>query len=320
MQAFILAGGFATRLWPLTERRAKPLLPIAGKPIISYIVDAIPKEMPITVSTNAAFAEDFDMWKKTLSREVRISIEDAGKEDQKLGALGAIALWTKEHNIQEDILLLAGDNYAGCNLRSFVEMFRGKPLVAGHDIGSKDAARQFGTIVTKEGSEKLRSVVSFEEKPADPKSTIVSTGWWILPKECLGVVQEYAEEHPDNVGGIFEEFLRRSIDVDCFIFEETWKDIGSFDAYLSLHQELVGSKHIKSARTTVDTESILEGAIDLGEKTRIEKSHLRDCIVFGETSIRDCVLERCIIDKGCVLEGIDLSDKMLRMDTVLRRT
>ena len=81
MKAFILAGGFATRLWPLTEKRAKPLLPLAGIPLLTHLVEKIPAGIPITVSTNAVFAEDFEKWKKAMSDKrlaISILIEDAG--------------------------------------------------------------------------------------------------------------------------------------------------------------------------------------------------------------------------------------------------
>lgn len=319
MQCFILAGGFATRLWPLTERRAKPLLPIAGKPILTYAVEAVPADLQITVSTNAAFAADFEAWKKTLTRKnVTISIEDAGHEDQKLGALGAVARWIREEKIDDDVLLLAGDNFAACDMSAFLKLFHGNPLVAGHDIGDTEVAKAFGTIITKEESgSALRTVTSFEEKPAHPKSTVVSTGWWVLPRAVLPVLTEYAALHPDNVGGIFEEFLRRDIPVDCFIFRELWKDIGSFEAYMSLHRDLVGEKSLAHATATFSPDSELKGAVDLGPQTKITKSVLTDCIVFGNTTIDDCVLTRCIIDEGCSLTGVDLTDKMLRAGTVL---
>lgn len=319
MQCFILAGGFATRLWPLTERRAKPLLPIAGKPILTYAVDVVPSELQITVSTNAAFAEDFSAWKKTLKRNnITISIEDAGHEDQKLGALGAIARWIHEENINDDVLLLAGDNFAACDMTAFLKLFRGRPLVAGHDIGDTDAAKAFGTIITKEETGSvLRTVTSFEEKPSHPKSTVVSTGWWVLPRSSLSVLTEHAAKHPDNVGGVFEEFLRRNIPIDCFIFGELWKDIGSFEAYMSLHRDLVGEKTLADPSASCSPDSEMKGAVDLGPKTKIMKSVLTDCIVFGNTTIEDCVLTRCIIDEGCSLSGVDLTDKMLRTGTVL---
>jgi glucose-1-phosphate thymidylyltransferase len=318
MKAFILAGGFATRLWPLTEKRAKPLLPLAGRALLSYVIDAIPQDIPITVSTNAAFAKDFETWRASEKRKaIEIAVEDAGHEDEKVGALGAVAQWITKGTIDEDILLLAGDNYVGTDMQTFLSHFKGNPLVAGHDIGSIDKARQFGTIVL-EGEGNPARVASFEEKPKHPKSTVVSTGWWVIPKASLPVLVDHAKTHPDNIGGIFEEFLKRSIPVDCFVFKETWKDIGSFEAYMDLHREVLGKRQVISASSkTVD--STLAGAIDIGPKNTVEKSTLTDCILFGESVIKDCVLERCIIDTDCTLKGIDLTDKMLRAGTILRQ-
>jgi glucose-1-phosphate thymidylyltransferase len=321
MQAFILAGGFATRLWPLTERRAKPLLPVAGIPLLSTLVTQIPTTVPITVSTNATFADDFQQWKKTIgNRNIRIVIEDAGHEDQKLGALGAVAQWITNEKIDDDLLLLAGDNFVGCRMETFLAKFHGNPLIAGHDIADPQAAKAFGTIVLEEGTgDELRNVTSFEEKPAHPKSTVVSTGWWVLPKSVLPILIEFAKSHPDNVGGIFEELLKRMIPVECFVFKEIWKDIGSFESYMSLHCDVLDGTTMVHPSATVSADSLLQGSIDLGPKTRVAKSVLTDCIVFGKTTITDCVLSRCIIDEDCVLEGVDLTDKMLRRGTVLRQ-
>ena len=327
MKAFILAGGFATRLWPITEQRAKPLLPLAGKPLLSYVVEAVPSDIEITVSTNAVFAEDMKRWAKTMKgRNIKILIEDAGHEGQKLGALGAVAAWLKSNNIDEDVLLLAGDNYIDCPMETFLSKKRDCPLIAAHDIGDLALASQFGTIIIENSPYPLGGgargggrVTSFEEKPQKPKSTFVSTGWWWLPRNSLSVVCEHAKEHPDNIGDVFEEFLRRGIQIDCFVFSETWKDIGSFEAYLGLHKEIVGQNVIKDSSSMIDALSVFKGSIAIGPKTKIEKSTLTDCILFGHATITDCVLTRCILDEDCVLEGIDLTDQMLRRGTVLRR-
>lgn len=318
MKVFILAGGFATRLWPLTERRAKPLLPIAGKPIISSIVEQIPEDLPVTLSTNAVFADDFRRWKKGIRRRnLDILIEDAGHDDQKLGALGAVAQWIAGAGIDEDLLLLAGDNYAALHLEKFLALRGDHPLLAAHDIGDTELAKQFGTVIVESGSAPVRRVTSFEEKPEHPASTFVSTGWWFLPKAALPVLCAYAKDHPDNVGGVFEEFLRREMPVDCFIFRETWRDIGSFEAYLSLHREVVGERALVDPSTII-TESALLGSVVVGPKCTVVQSTLRDCIMFGSSQIRDCVLERCIVDDGCSLTGLDLTDKMIRAGTVFR--
>lgn len=327
MHCFILAGGFATRLWPITERRAKPLLPLAGKPLLTYAVEVIPKDIAISVSTNAFFAPDLGTWAKTMiNRRVAIVVEDAGHEDEKLGALGAVARWLSETKFDQDLLLIAGDNYVGCSMEKFLSARRDRPLIAAHDIGDLTLASQFGTVIVEDlpspqsrGGARGGVVTSFEEKPAKPRSTLVSTGWWWLPRSSLPTLQEYARSHPDNVGSVFEEFLRRGMGVDCFVFTETWKDIGSFDAYLSLHREIVGDRRLVHSSSRMDVETILKRSIDIGPNTVIEKSTLSDCMLFGNSTVTDCVLERCIIDEGCALEGVDLTDKMLRAGTVLRR-
>ncbi len=315
MHAFILAGGFATRLWPLTEKRAKPLLRVGGKPLVEYIVDSIPSQMPITISTNAVFAEDFEEWKKTIKgKNISILIEDAGHEDQKLGALGATAKWVKEQKIQDDILLLAGDNYCDFPLQKFLESFNGNPLILGYDVKSKETAQRFGTIIVEEKDQK--TVVEFEEKPLRPHSTIVSTGWSILPKSTVQILHEYAKVKPDNIGGIFEEFLRQELPVECKTFDGLWKDIGSFESYIHLHQCVVGEKVLADTSAKIEG-SILKGSIDLGAKTIVRNSTLTDCIIMENTIIDDCILERCIIDSNCSLKGVDFCDQMLRSGTVL---
>ena len=150
MHAFILAGGFATRLWPLTEKRAKPLLPIAGKPIITHLVEKIPAEIPVTVSTNAAFGDVFNEWKDDLHRaNLEIVVEGTKHDDEKLGALGAVAEWITEHSIKEDVLLLTGDNYLGFHMQKFLESYReGIPLLAAYDIKDLKKASAFGTVIT----------------------------------------------------------------------------------------------------------------------------------------------------------------------------
>ncbi|MBI2117934.1 nucleotidyltransferase family protein, partial [Candidatus Peregrinibacteria bacterium] len=244
MHAFILAGGFATRLWPLTEKRAKPLLPLAGKPLLTHIVEKIPQGMPITVSTNAALAAGFAAWKETHRRPITIVVEQTTNDADKLGALGAVTQWIHRERMVDDILLLTGDNYFGFSLKDFLDMYHtGVPLIAAYDIGDTEKAKVFGVVTVKRDSGNPPStnniVTAFEEKPKHPLSTLVSTGCSILPHETLPILVAYAREHPDDIGGIFEELLRQGTRIHCFIFDEPWFDIGSYDAYLEATRALV---------------------------------------------------------------------------------
>ena len=90
MKAIILAGGYATRLWPLTKKHAKPLLLINGKPMVTHIVEKLPKDMEIFLVTNMKFKRDFEDWEKNLDRDVKLVFDDARKETEKPGALGEI--------------------------------------------------------------------------------------------------------------------------------------------------------------------------------------------------------------------------------------
>lgn len=315
MHAFILAGGFATRLWPLTESRAKPLLPLAGKPLLNHIVAMIPAEIPVTVSTNAAFGESFEDWKKTISRpNLTIRIEKTKNDDEKLGTLGATAQWITEEHIDDDILLLTGDNYFGFNMNTFFAQYTpGTALVAAYDIGDKAKASAFGSIIA-EGTH----VLAFEEKPVEPKTSLVSTGCSILPKNVLPDLLAFASVKPDNVGGIFEELLRLGKSVDCFQFTEPWFDIGSFETYLDATKALVGEALLQGTECVI-TDTAIEGSVVVGDTTEISASKLEDTVIFSNCVIDDCVLIRCVIDDGCELRGVDLTGKMIRGNTRLIR-
>ena len=315
MQTFILAGGFATRIWPLTEKRAKPLLPLAGKPILSHLVLNTPANSPITVSTNAALAEGFTQWKKEQQRsDIAIVVEDTAHDDQKLGALGAVAQWVAQQNIDEDILLLTGDNYCGFNMQEFLQSARpGTAMLAAHDVGNREAAKAFGTVVLgKDG----RTIQAFEEKPPEPKTSLVSTGCSLLPASTIPLLVDHARHHPDNVGGMFEELLRQGKPVDCFIFGEPWFDIGSFEAYLEATKALVGERVLTEETASLERTQC-NGAVVIGKNTHVKDCELHNVVLFENCTIEDCVLQDCIIDNNCTLKGVDLTGKMLRAGTSL---
>lgn len=317
MRAFILAGGFATRLWPLTEKRAKPLLPLAGKPLIDHLLEKLPADLPVTVSINAAFEESFQHWKtRGGHNDVEILVEEARRDAEKLGALGAVAQWIIGQHITEDVLLLTGDNYCGFSMQNFLDQYtNGTPLVAAYDIGDPRRAQGFGTIVPSDDG---RHVAAFEEKPAHPKSSLVSTGLSLLPAAHLPVIVEYARAKPDNVGGIFEEFLRRSVAVEYKAFSEPWFDIGSFEAYLEATRVLVANR-VLLGKEAAFTQTETAGSVVVGDHSVVRNATLTNVILFEHCIVEDCVLSDCILDDHCHLRGIDLTRQMLREGTILRR-
>lgn len=310
MKVLILAGGFATRLWPLTEKRAKPLLLLNGKPLISHIVDKIPEDLEIIVSTNQIFKADFEKWQTGYSkRKIEIFIEDSGSDDTKKGALGATSLVIQAKNLEEDLILIAGDNYFDFSFPDFIKTFQGNPLMAVFDIKSKDEAKKFGVV----NMDETKQVKSFEEKPLEPKSTLVSTGLYIFPKNNLKDIIHYAKNKSDDLGGIFEYFMKEKAQrVDCFTFDQGWYDIGSFAAYIDANQTLQKEKMIKRNSAFVDMDSKIAGSVFLDENVKIKNSFIQNSLILGNCEITDCVIRESIIDKNCKLTNIDLTQKMIR--------
>jgi glucose-1-phosphate thymidylyltransferase len=228
MKCLILAGGFATRLYPLTLNRAKALLEFRGRPVIDYIIERIPSYMDVLVSTNRKFEVDFLQWQKSLKREVEICIEDAVSDEQKKGAVGAVAHWITNKNMTDDLLLIAADNYFDLDLTDMTRRSSGRnATVAVYDVGEKEKACEVGQtcqvgLVTLEGSR----IVRLDEKPPVPTSSIVATGIYILPARVFPLLFQYCREGKrDNLGSFIAYLLERE-QVDGYVFKGTWLDIG----------------------------------------------------------------------------------------------
>ncbi|MDZ4216777.1 MAG: sugar phosphate nucleotidyltransferase, partial [Candidatus Gracilibacteria bacterium] len=279
--ALILAGGFATRLWPLTEKRAKPLLPLAGKSLIRHILDKIPTDMRVIISTNRAFEEDFTALQKDLpDQQIEVFIEDSANDNSKVGALAATALVIERFEISTPLLLIAGDNYFGFELVDFLKSYEGKTLLASYDTKSLEMARQFG-VLSVEG----KRMTSFVEKPHDPPSTLISTGCYLFSPDHLSAIVEYSRTAADNLGGIFEYLLQLGEEVEVFSFEEMWIDIGSFESYLSAHRSLMRQNQIDPS-------------------SRVTNSHLGAAVdIAANCEIDNCEMDEVIVMEGCVIRN-----------------
>jgi glucose-1-phosphate thymidylyltransferase len=227
MRCLILASGFGTRMYPLTQNIAKPLLPYKGKAMINHIVDKIPPDIDILVNVNKKFETAFYDWQREQSRNITICVEDVHSEKEMMGAVGALNYWIQAKGIKEDLLLFGSDNYFEFDLSGFMGAFNGKnTLIAVYDVVEPSRATQYG-VVKLDG----KRVVELEEKPERPKSSLVATACWILPSRVFPLIAEFCRgTKRDNLGNFISYLLERDT-VFAYAFKETWLDIGSLEVY-----------------------------------------------------------------------------------------
>jgi glucose-1-phosphate thymidylyltransferase len=236
MKAIVLAGGFAKRLWPLTKDKPKPLLPVAGKPMIEYILEklSVVEELDkIYISTNSKFGPHFGEWLKTFEagKHIEVFAEESRSEEEKLGAVGALDLLIGEHGIDDDVIVVAGDNIFDFEITEFLSGHDGNPQVGLYDMLEKDAVRnKYGVVQLDEKG----MITAFQEKPDNPLSTLISTGCYFLPRRAVKMIREYLGQglNPD-APGFFISWLARQTDVQGFVFgkDVKWFDIGSIESY-----------------------------------------------------------------------------------------
>ncbi|AFK22057.1 sugar phosphate nucleotidyltransferase [Pyrococcus sp. ST04] len=323
MKALIMAGGYATRLWPITKSKPKPLLPVGNKVILEYILEkALDLNIPVYISTNKFFEEDFKNYAEKYG--VELIVEETYKEEEKLGTIGAIRNALETLGL-DDYLIIAGDNLFSLSLRDFLEKFKevGKTLTAVYDIGDPELAKRYGVVIL-EGDR----VVSFEEKPPVAKSTLVSTGIYAFPSEVIRLVYEYLENGNKDAPGYFLQWLiERGEEIYAYRFSGYWYDIGSADSYLEALKEFLKDSIIEEIQispyakiippvvikrgTKILGRSIIGPYAYIGEECIIENSDISDSIIFDKTIIRNSTIWRSIIDEKCEIRNLELRKSLV---------
>ncbi len=233
MKAIILAAGYATRLFPLTKDFPKPLIPIAGKPMIDYIIKNI-EEIGINeifVVTNNKFANAFEEWvqKKQRNSKIEIINDETMSNDDRLGAIGDIQFVIKKKKIEEDLLIIGGDNMIKFSLKEAYELFKQKrkSVVIGYDVKDKEKAKSYAVLEIDDN----KKVLEFVEKPQNPKSTFCGICVYFYPKEVLKLIDQYLEEGniPDAPGNL-PAWLITKDEVYAKTHDEKWYDVGGFES------------------------------------------------------------------------------------------
>ena len=234
MKALILAAGYATRLHPLTLTQPKPLLPVAGKPMVEYVLDhlaPIPDLDQVYLVSNSRFIEPFRRWaadyqRRDATRPVTV-VEDGSTDDSnRLGAIGDLHLVLERASVDDDLVVVAGDNLFSQPLTAFGEVCRSRqaPVVGIYDVGSLELARKYNNLEIDDSGRVLR----FEEKPAHPASTLVGIALYYYPRHTLPLVRQYVAEgnNPDQPGRLVQWMCTRT-PYYTWQVPGLWYDIGS---------------------------------------------------------------------------------------------
>lgn len=231
MKGLILAAGYGTRLYPLTERQAKPLLEVSGKPMIEYIVEKISGIDcldEIYIVHNEKFDDNFKRWADRYKSRKKIRLFNDGSTDDsnKLGAVGDMKFVIERTGIEDDLLVVAGDNLFDFPLEGFVDFFMKKgAAVALYRVGDMELIRKY-SVVEMDDEKRIRS---FEEKPENPATNLAAICLYLFPAGKLKRIFDYIGQglNPD-APGYYIKWLVENDSVFGMVLEGDWLDIGDF--------------------------------------------------------------------------------------------
>ena len=213
MNLLVLAAGYATRLYPLTQNTAKPLIEVAGKPMIEHVLDcfaSLPDISRAWAVTNHRFASDFETWAQARKPSAAffdaLDILDDGTENEagRLGAIGDIHFALHDAQLfDSDLLVVGGDNLFTEQQVEFVDFASEHPATIGtYDTGCREEVRKFASITT--GAD--HRISAFEEKPLSPQSTWTGIALYYFRRDTLPLIDTYLREgnNPDQAGHLIE--------------------------------------------------------------------------------------------------------------------
>jgi glucose-1-phosphate thymidylyltransferase len=243
LYAIVLAGGYAKRLWPLTKNTPKTLLPIAGKPILDYVIEKLEALNPplrgIVLSTNMFFQSQFKEWLASRDfKNVVLLPDESDSEEKKPGAIKAMANIVASEE-EDDVLVIAGDGMFQDNLSDMIESFYRKKtsVVAVYTVKSLEEAKRCAVIK----ADKQGKITAFTEKPAQPKSKLACGAVYVFPKAVKSWLAEYlALGLPTDQPGRFVEWLHKKEPVYGYTLKDYLWDIGTKEAYKECNQYFSG--------------------------------------------------------------------------------
>lgn len=235
MISVILAAGYATRMYPLTEHFPKPLLPVAGKPILSRLlndIDRIPEISRHVVISNHRFIEHFEAWKSELllTKPVELLNDGSTENGNRLGAVKDVQFAIDAFGLNDDLLVLAGDNLLTFSLQSLADACHrtGHTTVFCYEEPDTNALKRSGVLV-KDADGRILQML---EKPVDPPSHWAVPPFYAYAKKDLPLVKKGIESGiPTDAPGSFIAWLCRQVLVYAILMPGKRIDVGDLASY-----------------------------------------------------------------------------------------
>jgi mannose-1-phosphate guanylyltransferase/phosphomannomutase len=298
-----MAGGFGTRIQPLTIDLPKPMIPLVNRPIMLHIVDLLKKHgitelvfllyhQPMTIKRFFGDGSEFG---------VRITYVTPLQDYGTAGAVKAAAKY-----LDDTFLIISGDLLTDFDLSRVIAFHREKQALATITLTSVKDPLQFGVVITnKEGR-----ISKFLEKPGwgEVFSDTINTGIYVLEPAALNLIDDNVNR--DWSKDIFPRMLEEQAPLFGCTLSGYWADIGNTEAYIEASHDICAGRII----VKIDEQVTPGSQIYLGQEAQSRNARLEGMVVVGENSqIHDGAhLKNSIIGRNCSIEeGVELDGAVL---------
>ena len=231
MKCFILAAGYATRLYPLTKDFPKPLLDVGGKPILDWLIEDVAQAIDeFVVISNHKFASIFEEWAKQRPEKIAVLDDGTQSNETRLGAVKDIQFAAERLGTNDDVLVMAGDNMLDFSLLPFIQYAREKKTSCVMCHEEREFAKQQKTAIVTIDAE--GRITSYEEKPKEPKGHLAVPPFYVYRAEDVARITEALEAGCGyDAPGSFAAWLSHQTPMHAWMMTGKRYDIGDIRSY-----------------------------------------------------------------------------------------
>lgn len=242
MKCLILAAGYATRLYPLTENFPKPLLTVGDKTILDWLIDDIDSANAVdeyVVISNHKYAPHFEKWAKDKSQKITIVDDGTSSNETRLGAVKDIQFAIDVLNLNDELLVIAGDNVLDFSLTKFIAYTQEKKTSCVMRYFEADEKRltKCGVVTINEHDQ----IVNMMEKPAHPESNWCCPPFYYYTREDAKLIQKGIDSGcGTDAPGSYIAWLCTQVPVHAMEMPGQRYDIGNLESYEQVQKNYKG--------------------------------------------------------------------------------